>query len=96
MKQYYRSGQCLQCGKCCQTKYLWTTFNPLKKLTTIIKCWIYGKKFDINSKCAFLRMHGQRSHCINYKCRPEYCRAYPGEKGELIEGCGYKIFTKEE
>jgi Fe-S-cluster containining protein len=69
--------------------------NFINRIILNIITFLKGKRCRPEDKCGFLRYKNKRAICQAYTRRPAFCRAYPAEPGDLIEGCGY-YFTKEE
>ena len=95
MTQKYRIGECLRCGRCCQTKYIYGAMNIFAKINLRFKLWRNKQKFDINTQCQHLRFRRGKAICKHYKTRPAHCNKYP-EDHKLIEGCGYRIINQKE
>ena len=91
-----RKGSCLQCGKCCKTKYIYSAMNWRGRLRLHFQLWKRGARFDRESQCGFLKnwING-KYRCGKYKDRPIFCQLFPCGSKDLIPGCGYK-FEKEQ
>lgn len=86
-----RTGNCLQCGRCCQTKFLLKGIPFQVKIVLNIIAFLKGKRIRATDKCCFLAFEKGKAYCRNYAGRPDFCRAYPVEPGDLIENCGYSF-----
>lgn len=88
-KTFIRKGQCLHCGRCSQAK---TLMGSDKEDIKNAK-FLFGIDLD-EMKCPHLGFIDGKAHCTNYENRPEFCREYPGEPGDLIdEKCGFKFYS---
>jgi Fe-S-cluster containining protein len=67
----------------------------ISRIALNIITFFRGKRCSQEDKCGFLRYKNKKAICQAYTRRPEFCRAYPAEPGDLIEGCGF-YFTKEK
>jgi Fe-S-cluster containining protein len=94
-------GNCIQCGKCCQSVFLlvdsaetdngkdhhiWAEFHDLKTEF----CIINEKKYwgvRLQTPCKHLEKHNKIFSCKIYRFRPKMCVNYTG-KAEFSE-CGY-------
>ena len=87
-------GACLRCGKCCEAD------NLLKGLTWFEKFILASHKgIKIfrklkGFKCPHLRIRRHKAICKIYDKRPEFCKKYPADRTELIEGCGFYFKEK--
>lgn len=104
-KKYYRAGDCLGCGKCCQKIYVQTSKHVIqdeaefKKLKLLHPFYTYLSIVDKDEtglvfSCS--NLDEETNLCKIHKKRPGICRRYPQEElfkmgGQLSEGCGYKM-----
>lgn len=104
-KKYYRTGQCLGCGKCCQKIYVKTHNHVIQeekefqKLKLLHRFYTYLEVVDKDEtglvfSCS--NLDKETNLCKIHKKRPGICRRYPQEElfrigGELSEGCGYNM-----
>lgn len=96
MSQKYRVGECLRCGKCCQTKHIYEAMNIFSKIHLLFKIYKAGKLKNFKSThCESLRYRRGKAICKKYDNRPEHCKVYP-EDHRLIKGCGYRIIGQKE
>lgn len=104
-KKYYRTGNCLGCGKCCQKIYVQTSkhviqdekeFEKLKLLHRFYTYLTVVGKDDIGLIFSCSQLDEQTGLCKIHKNRPGICRRYPQDElfmmgGDLAENCGYKM-----
>lgn len=104
-KKYYRTGNCLGCGKCCQKIYVQTSkhviqdekeFEKLKLLHVFYTYLTVVDKDDIGLVFSCSNLDEETHLCKIHKKRPGICRRYPQDAlfmmgGELSEDCGYKM-----
>lgn len=104
-KKYYRTGNCLGCGKCCQKIYVQTSKHVIKdekefeKLRLLHRFYTYltvVDKDDIGLVFSCSNLDEKTNLCKIHRKRPGICRRYPQEElfmmgGELSENCGYKL-----
>lgn len=104
-KKYYRTGQCLGCGKCCQKIYVQTSkhviqdekeFEKLKLLHVFYTYLTVVDKDDIGLVFSCSNLDEETHLCKIHKKRPGICRRYPQDAlfmmgGDLSEDCGYKM-----
>ena len=104
-KKYYRQGNCLGCGKCCQKIYVQTSKHVIqdeeefKKLRLLHPFYTYltvVDKDEIGLVFSCSNLDVETNLCKIHKKRPGICRRYPQEElfkmgGQLSEGCGYKM-----
>jgi Fe-S-cluster containining protein len=91
-----RAGECLQCGKCCITYYIYGSMPIWEKIWARYQLWKAGKVLNReNSKCSHLHFRRGTSICLHYDKRPDFCRKYP-DTTRLIKGCGYKWVNVKE
>lgn len=104
-KKYYRKGNCLGCGKCCQKIYVKTSrhviqdekeFEKLKLLHRFYTYLTVIDKDDTGLVFACSNLDDKTNLCKIHKSRPGICRRYPQEElfmmgGEIPEECGYKL-----
>lgn len=100
--KYSIEGKCIQCGKCC-SQIRANGMRNEKDLKIMQFFFPWYRNFyilkttdeEVILSCKNLLKNGK---CKIYKFRPLVCRDYPNKnfqnKGELIEGCGYKIIKK--
>lgn len=100
-KVYYEiTGECKQCGKCCNYMYSYDTYTEKEfKIMQFLypaykRFYIKGKDKDGNLifACKLVTPDGK---CSVYGKRLRMCRNYPvkklSRKITLHEGCGYKV-----
>ena len=107
-RKYYRTGECLACGRCCQKIYVKhknviQTEEEFKKLQKLHPFYTYltimGKdETGLVFECTNLDKETHK--CKIHKNRPGICRRYPQEEvfamgGTLAEHCGYKLVPIE-
>jgi len=104
-KKYYRIGNCLGCGKCCQKIYVQTSkhviqdeaeFEKLKFLHVFYTYLSVVGKDDIGLIFSCSNLDEKTNLCKIHKHRPGICRRYPQDElfmmgGELAQDCGYKM-----
>lgn len=104
-KTYYRSGECLGCGRCCRQIYVRHAKNVVQteeefsKLRLLHPFYTYLKvtgKDDIGLIFECTNLDEETKHCKIHKKRPGICRRYPQEAifmmgGGLADNCGYKF-----
>ena len=104
-RQYYRTGQCLGCGKCCQKIYVQTSkhviqdekeFEKLKILHRFYGYLTVVDKDEIGLVFSCSNLDEKTHLCKIHKNRPGICRRYPQEEifkmgGALSDDCGYKM-----
>ena len=104
-RKYYRTGNCLGCGKCCQKIYVQTCkhviqeekeFERLKLLHRFYTYLTVVDKDETGLVFSCSNLDKETNLCKGHKNRPGICRRYPQEElfrmgGELSEGCGYKM-----
>lgn len=104
-RKYYRVGNCLGCGKCCQKIYVQTSKHVIKdekefeKLKLLHRFYTYLTLVDKDEtglvfSCS--NLDPQTNLCKIHKKRPGICRRYPQEElfkmgGSLTDDCGYKL-----
>ena len=104
-RKYYRSGQCLGCGKCCRKIYVKHARGVIKsekefeRLKLLHRFYTYLTVVDKDEtglvfECS--NLDKETNLCKIHKTRPGICRRYPQEElftmgGELSEGCGYRL-----
>ena len=86
-----RKGFCKRCGKCCQTYFLYKDFSLIDKIIIRIKIILAGKKFDIKDKCKYLYFKKGKAICKQYNSRPEFCKRFPDNPTDIVDGCGFSI-----
>ena len=102
--EYKISGKCKKCGKCCRYMYSVDQYSPtdFKIMQFLFPAY---KRFYIRGKdefgnlifaCKYVTEEGL---CSVYNKRLKMCKNYPAKsirfRGELHEGCGYKIETPD-
>lgn len=104
-RQYFRTGQCLGCGKCCQKIYVQTSkhviqdekeFEKLKVLHRFYGYLTVVDKDEIGLVFSCSNLDEKTNLCKIHKNRPGICRRYPQEEifkmgGGLSDDCGYKM-----
>lgn len=91
MKNWIKKGKCKRCGKCCQEKFLLETLPFMAKMILTIYARITcGIKLKLDEiVCPFLRWEKDQAVCNVYKNRPYFCRIYPENPLDRVEGCGF-------
>ena len=89
-----RKGNCIRtCGRCCTFKALFKSLSFLEKIIMFLiylpKHKIFRFKKLLNFVCPHLKKRKDEFYCDNYINRPNFCRAYPATKKDLIDSCGY-------
>lgn len=104
-RKYYRSGNCLGCGKCCKKIYVKTgnhviqeekEFEKLKYLHRFYGYLTVVDKDETGLVFSCSNLDEKTSLCKIHKDRPGICKRYPQEEifamgGELSQDCGYKM-----
>lgn len=104
-RKYYRTGNCLGCGKCCKKIYVKTgrhviqeekEFEKLKLLHRFYSYLTVIDKDETGLVFSCSNLDPDTNLCKIHKNRPGICRRYPQEElfamgGELSENCGYKM-----
>lgn len=104
-RKYYRKGNCLGCGKCCQKIYVRTSkhviqdekeFEKLKILHRFYSYLTVVGKDETGLIFACSNLDEKTHLCKIHKNRPGICKRYPQEEifmmgGDLSEDCGYKL-----
>lgn len=104
-KKYYRTGQCLGCGRCCKKIYVKSSrhviqdekeFEKLKLLHVFYTYLTVVDKDETGLVFSCSNLDEKTNLCKIHKKRPGICRRYPQEElfmmgGELTENCGYKM-----
>jgi len=104
-RKYYRSGNCLGCGKCCKKIYVKTSnhviqeakeFEKLKYLHPFYSHLSVVDKDETGLVFSCSNLDEKTNLCKIHKNRSGICRRYPQEEifmmgGELSEECGYKM-----
>lgn len=104
-KKYYKSGNCLGCGKCCKKIYVQTQkhviqdeqeFEKLRLLHRFYGYLTVVDKDETGLVFSCSNLDEKTNLCKIHNKRPGICRRYPQEElfkmgGELSEGCGYKM-----
>lgn len=104
-RKYYRTGNCLGCGKCCKTIYVKTSnhviqdekeFEKLRFLHKFYDSLTVVDKDEIGLVFSCSNLDEKTNLCKIHKNRPGICQRYPQEEifsmgGELSEDCGYKM-----
>lgn len=104
-KKYYRKGNCLGCGKCCQKIYVQTSKHVIKdekefeKLKLLHRFYSYLTVVDKDEtglvfSCS--NLDEKTKLCKIHNKRPGICRRYPQEElfkmgGTIAEECGYRL-----
>ena len=100
---YEITGECRQCGKCCNYMYSFDTYTE-KEFKIMQFLYPKYKRFYIKGRddegnlifaCKLVTPDGK---CSDYKHRLRMCRNYPEKRinypAKLHEGCGYKVNIK--
>jgi Fe-S-cluster containining protein len=104
-RKYYRSGNCLGCGRCCKKIYVKThnhviqeekEFEKLKYLHIFYNYLTVVDKDETGLVFSCSNLDEKTNLCKVHKNRPGICRRYPQEEifamgGALTEECGYKM-----
>lgn len=104
-RKYYRTGNCLGCGKCCKKIYVQTSkhviqnekeFEKLKLLHRFYTYLTVVDKDETGLVFECCNLDKETNLCKIHKKRPGICRRYPQEElfrmgGELSENCGFKM-----
>lgn len=104
-RKYYRTGNCLGCGKCCKKIYVQTSkhviqdekeFEKLKYLHRFYTYLTIVDKDETGLVFSCSNLDEETHLCKIHKKRPAICKRYPQEElfkmgGELSEDCGYKM-----
>ncbi|MBQ3311102.1 YkgJ family cysteine cluster protein [bacterium] len=104
-RHYYRKGQCLCCGKCCQHIYVKHGNRVIddeglfKKLQYVHRFYTYLTVIGKDETGLIFSCNMQDSvtkKCKIHKSRPGICRRYPQEElfmmgGSIADGCGYRL-----
>lgn len=104
-RKYYRSGNCLGCGKCCKKIYVKTgnhviqeekEFEKLKFLHRFYGYLTVVDKDETGLVFSCSNLDEKTNLCKIHKDRAGICKRYPQEEifamgGELSEECGYKM-----
>ena len=104
-RKYYRTGQCLGCGKCCQKIYVQHSkgivkeekeFERLKLLHPFYTYLNIIDKDETGLVFECTNLDAETHKCKIHKNRPGICRGYPQEElfnmgGSLSDDCGYKM-----
>lgn len=104
-RKYYRSGNCLGCGKCCKKIYVKTgnhviqeekEFEKLKFLHRFYGYLTVVDKDETGLVFSCSNLDENTNLCKIHKDRAGICKRYPQEEifamgGELSEDCGYKM-----
>ncbi|MDD3594588.1 MAG: YkgJ family cysteine cluster protein [Candidatus Gastranaerophilales bacterium] len=98
--RYKVTGECKKCGKCCNYMYSKDTYTE-KEFKIMQFLYPAYKRFEVRGwdedgniiiGCKLVNKDGT---CSVYNKRLRMCRRYPEKiiyfRGELHEGCGYKI-----
>ena len=106
-RRYYRFGNCLKCGSCCENIYVRHSnkiiqteeeFEEIKKQDN----YSFYRHIEIIDKDEFglifacQKYDKEKKLCKNHKKRPSICSNYPSEEifmmgACLKEGCGYRF-----
>ncbi len=104
-RKYYRTGNCLGCGKCCKQIYVKhgkgvvKEEKELEKLKFLHEFYTYltvVEKDETGLVFACSNLDAKTNLCKIHKKRPGICRRYPQEEvfsmgGAICEECGYKM-----
>jgi len=104
-RKYYKTGQCLGCGRCCKKIYVQTSkhvvqdekeFEKLQYLHVFYTYLTIVDKDETGLVFSCSNLDEETNLCKIHKKRPGICRRYPQDElfkmgGELTEDCGYKM-----
>lgn len=104
-RKYYKTGQCLGCGRCCKKIYVQTSkhvvqdekeFEKLQYLHVFYTYLTIVDKDETGLVFSCSNLDEETNLCKIHKKRPAICRRYPQDElfkmgGELTEDCGYKM-----
>ena len=104
-RKYYRTGQCLGCGRCCQKIYVQTSKHVIKeekefeRLKLLNRFYTYLEVIDKDETGLVFKCNKQdpkTNLCTIHNNRPGICRRYPQEElfkmgGAIDDDCGYKM-----
>lgn len=104
-KKYYRTGNCLGCGKCCQKIYVKHGKNVIQDEKTFAKLQLLHRfytyltvveKDEMGLVFACSNLDSETNLCKIHDKRPGICRRYPQEEvfsmgGAICDECGYKM-----
>lgn len=104
-KKYYRTGNCLGCGRCCKKIYVKhgknviqeeAEFEKLKYLHRFYTYLTVVEKDETGLVFSCSNIDSETNLCKIHKNRPEICKKYPQEAifsmgGAICEECGYKM-----
>lgn len=100
---YEITGECKQCGKCCNYMYSMDTYTE-KEFKIMQFLYPKYKRFYIKGKDEFgnlifaCKLVTPDGKCSDYKHRLRMCRNYPAKRinypAKLHDGCGYKVNIK--
>ncbi|MBE7706926.1 MAG: YkgJ family cysteine cluster protein [Cyanobacteria bacterium SIG30] len=104
-KKYFRSGECLKCGRCCEKIYVKHGKNVIEDIETFEKLQKLHKFYDslevlgkdengVIFRCK--NLDEEKRICKIHKYRDRICRKYPQEEmfmmgGDMAKTCGYKF-----
>ena len=104
-RNYYRVGNCLGCGRCCQKIYVKHGKGVIQdeksfaKLQLLHEFYTYLKvveKDETGLVFECTNLEPETKLCKIHKKRPGICRRYPQEEifsmgGAICDDCGYKL-----
>lgn len=100
---YEITGECKQCGKCCNYMYSMDTYTE-KEFKIMQFLYPKYKRFYIKGKDEFgnlifaCKLVTPDGKCSDYKHRLRMCKNYPAKRinypAKLHDGCGYKVNIK--
>lgn len=104
-RKYYRTGNCLGCGRCCRKIYVKHGKSVIQeekdfeKLRLMHRFYGYLKVVDKDETGLVFECENLdpvTNLCKIHKKRPGICRRYPQEEifsmgGEICDSCGYKL-----
>jgi len=93
-----RVGKCLRCGRCCRARPLFKNMSKEEKMLIKkidFKLYLKLKRLAVEDyACPFLTYKDGVAVCTIYENRPKWCREYPSNPDELLDGCGYKFIEE--
>jgi hypothetical protein len=99
-----RTGQCIECGACCRLLGFWVDLT----IPDIIE-WLAARGVEIRGDmavfehpCPHLVMKfdgrggkGKPACDLHGDDKPEVCKRFPEEPGQVLEGCGFGFLEEE-
>lgn len=86
-----RVGSCNRCGRCCQGQHLMVSLTEKEKQVIENLVGSSGVSKLKTHRCKHLYYKRRKAVCKIYEGRPDFCRLYPNEPGDLIPGCGFSF-----